>query len=523
MSEAIKGLYKRSAIPPADWTIIIYLNGESDLLDDVKRNYNQLAKFGGELGKVNFIVLFDGLKVPKETKNNLRYKELSPRIYYVSRFENFAEDNHLEEFPKLEDLTRPGNLARIIRRVKSKFPAKKYGYIYNGHAQAGGPSVAQNPMMVKLARLKVGETEKKLIARLKRMYQKEGWVFSGLSEHVDNKAILLAVFEKEKSERFLSYQQMGIELKRSGFNRENDQLGFVCLDCCWGQTLETAECFKNVTRYLVASPDEAAVFGIGYDDFAEFMLKKHSTIRYDELANNLVGIYFKHNYDDYLGSDEFSSMGVSLSCIDLGSYTGIDSFGWKTKDVIWWKFAALAKHLYNNLPALWKVVSWSRRKCVDYTYTKPNEYCVYNIDLMWFVENLLHYNILYGRKSNKHLVDPDLHRYASRLAMELSMRFIKSNLASNYKELEINSIEPQLGGRGLAITFPANTEQFDLSIYADDGVFKGNVYWRKFLQRFAAIADGHEKLTTNKFTPQRKRSYTAKSKWKPLKIQKRRR
>lgn len=44
---AIHQLYRRGSIPEANWTVIIYLNGESDLLDDVKRNYNQVAKFGG--------------------------------------------------------------------------------------------------------------------------------------------------------------------------------------------------------------------------------------------------------------------------------------------------------------------------------------------------------------------------------------------------------------------------------------------------------------------------------------------
>jgi hypothetical protein len=502
MSKAIKGLYDKGSIPKANWTIIIYLNGESDLLDDVKKNYNQVAKFGSELGKVNFVVLFDGLKIPREDKPEPLYRNLHPRIYLVSRFEDFMEDNHLQEFPKQEDLSKPGSLSVILKRIKAKFPADKFGFIYNGHAQAGGPAVNNNKMMVKLARKHENEKGEHFIARLKNKYEKEGWELAGTGKHVDNPALILAVFEKEGNGQFLSYQQMGIELKRSGFNRKDENLGFVCLDCCWGQTIETAECFKDATRYLIASADEASLFGIGYDDFAEFMLKKHETIKYDELANNLVGIYFKHNYDDYLGSDDFGSMGVSMSCLDLGIFyakdkfgrpLAKDEFGRPLEDAITWKMKVLFVYLYENLPGLWKIIHWARKKCVDYTYSDPDDYCTYNIDFMWFLENLLHYNSLFkGRR--KDFYDPELHIHASRLAMELSMRFIKSNLASNYKELEINSTKAQLGGKGLAITFPVNKEQFDKSIYAEDGVFSGNPYWRKFLKRYATLGEETEIL-----------------------------
>ncbi|MBL0267369.1 MAG: hypothetical protein IPP99_01450 [Chitinophagaceae bacterium] len=486
MEGTIKKLYKKGPLPDANWTIIIYLNGESDLLDDVKRNYNQIAKYGSDFGNVNFVVLFDGLKVPKVKARNGASCNLPPRIYYVSRFEEFKDDNYLQEFPKQEDLSKPGNLALIIRRIKKQFPAKKFGFIYNGHGGAGGPAVDDNPMMVKLTTRQLHETEEALIKRLKRKYEKEGWELSGTCTHVDNPEIILAVFIKEKSERFLTYQQMGTELSRSGFSQENGLLGFICLDCCWGQQFETAICFRNVTRYLIASPDEAALLGIGYEDFAEFLLQKHATIKYDELANNLVGIYFKNNYDDYLASEEFSYMGVSLSCVDMGPDSKeLDQFGRIIRDAAYWKMDHLADYLFYNLERLWKVIWWARHKCVDYTYMDdPDFYGTYNIDLLWFLENLLHYNHLYGRRAQ--LIDTELHIRVSRLQTELSMRFVKSNLASNYKGLEVNSTMPQLGGKGIAITFPVTELQVDNSIYGNDLVFDGNKKWKRFVEKFAA-------------------------------------
>ncbi|MBL7733670.1 MAG: hypothetical protein JNM88_21045 [Chitinophagaceae bacterium] len=488
MSSAIKQLYQQGAIPAANWTIIIYLNGESDLLDDVKRNYNQVAKFGSELGKVNFLVIFDGLKVPAAASNKaIAGTDLPPQVFYVSRFERFTEAEPLEEFPKQEDLTKPGNLSHIIDLVKKKFPAKKYGFIYNGHAQAGGPSVEHRQMMVKLDAKRPGEKDEDFEERMKRKYQKDGWKYDGSSEHIDNPSIFLIVLSREGNERFLTYEMMGKELLKSGFSRKNEDLGFVCLDCCWGQTFEAALCFRDSTRYLIASPDEAALLGIGYDDFAEFLLKKQNTIRYDELANNLVGIYFKHNYDDYLSSDEFKDMGVSLSCVDLGDYYATDEFDGKLDDAIIWKMDNLANYLSEHINELWWVVSWARKKCVDYTYQdNPDEYATYNIDFLWFLENLMHYNWLYQEYGGKY--DPVLHAHASRLIMEVSMRLIKSNMASNYKALKINSTTPQLGGKGMAITFPADKDQFELSIYGN-GAFSGNKAWRTFLKKYVALAD----------------------------------
>jgi len=491
MPEAIKKLYKKGALPEANWTIIIYLNGESDLLDDVKRNYNQLAKLGSDFGNVNFIVLFDGLQVPRVREKQMRPRNLPPRIYYVSRFEDFQDDNFLQEFPEQEDLSKPGNLSLIIRRIKSRFPARKYGFIYNGHGGAGGPAVENNPMMVKLAVKHPAETEKSFTRRLKKQYEKNGWELLGTCTHIDNEGIILAVFSKDKSERFLTYEQMGKELLRSGFNKKNGLLGFICLDCCWGQQFETAICFREATRYLIASPDEAALLGIGYDDFAEFLIQKHATVKDDELANNLVGIYFKNNYDDYLASEEFSHMGVSLSCVDMGPDNNVrDPYNRKIGDAAYWKMDRLSDYLYDNLERLWKVLWWSRHKCVDYTYMDdPDFFGTYNIDLLWFLENLMHYNHLFGKRGQ--LVDTDLQIHVSRLHAELSMRFVKSNLASNYKGLEINSTKPQLGGKGIAITFPVTEDQFFNSIYGNELIFDGNKKWKRFIGKFSTYNSGN--------------------------------
>lgn len=491
MEGTIKKLYQKGPLPEANWTIIIYLNGESDLLDDVKRNYNQIARYGSDFGNVNFVVLFDGLKVPRIRGGKTKLKNLPPRIYYVSRFEDFKDDNFLQEFPGQEDLSKPGNLALIVRRIKSRFPARKFGFIYNGHGGAGGPAVDDNPMMVKLAVRQPHETEDSFFRRLKKKYEKDGWELTGTCTHVENPGIILAVFAKDKKGRFLTYQQMGKELLRSGFNQKNGLLGFICLDCCWGQQFETAICFRNVSRYLIATPDEAALLGIGYEDFAAFLLQKHATIRYDELANNLVGIYFKNNYNDYLVSEEFSYMGVSLSCVDMGPDSEeLDYYNRRIRDAAYWKMDHLADYLYYNLERLWRVIWWARHKCVDYTYMDdPDFYGTYNIDLLWFLENLLHYNHLYGRGGQ--LVDTELHIRVSRLHTELSMRFVKSNLASNYQGLEINSIIPQLGGKGLAITFPVTEDQVENSIYGNDRIFNGNKKWKRFIEKYGTYNSGN--------------------------------
>ncbi|MBL7749341.1 MAG: hypothetical protein JNM19_18015 [Chitinophagaceae bacterium] len=487
MSSAIKQLYDKGAIPPANWTIIIYLNGESDLLDDVKRNYNQVAKFGSELGKVNFVVLFDGIKVPEAGSDAEKGDQnLAPQLYYVSRYENFTEAKPLEEFPEQENLAKKGSLAAIVHRIKEKFTAEKYGFIYNGHAQAGGPAVDNKQLMVKLDARLAGETEEAFGKRLERKYARNGWSVENTCEHIDNPAIILVILEKEYDGESLTYEMMGKELEAAGFNRKNEELGFVCLDCCWGHTFEATICFRECTRYLIASPDEAALFGIGYDDFAEFLLKKERTVRFDELANNLVGIYFKHNYADYLTNEVFNQMGVSLSCTDNGEYNSIDPYRRRIDDAVLWKMDKLADYLTDNMERLWWVISWARKKCVDYTYQKDVDYyATYNIDFLWFLENLMHYNNLYDEYGGE--TDPKLHLHASRLAMELSMRFIKSNLASNYKTLEINSREPQLGGKGLAITFPVTSTQFSKSIYGS-GAFSGNNAWRQFLEKYVEMA-----------------------------------
>src|SRR5882762_721089 len=112
--------------PPAKWTIILFISAENDLMEHMKIVYNQLAKVGSTRGEINFVVLFDGLKLPD--KKNLKTKIGCPTVYYVTRYNNYPDGEIVDCYKQRreDDLTNEKNLPRMLRRIKDKFPADHF-------------------------------------------------------------------------------------------------------------------------------------------------------------------------------------------------------------------------------------------------------------------------------------------------------------------------------------------------------------------------------------------------------------
>lgn len=108
--------------PKAKWTIIFQIASESDLINDMISIYDKISTVGSVLGKVNFVVFYDGISiagVPFPGK---------PSIYYVRQGLTFAED---APFPirqlTNEDLTNPQVFNGAMTSIKNRFPADHWG------------------------------------------------------------------------------------------------------------------------------------------------------------------------------------------------------------------------------------------------------------------------------------------------------------------------------------------------------------------------------------------------------------
>ena len=316
--------------------------------------------------------------------------------------------------------------------------------------------------------------------------------------------VLMVLFVKSSDFEALSYLTLSKVIHRVFCNDRatgKKKLDLLVLDSCWGQTLENGATFKDVTEFLVASADEMAVLGIGYEGFCNFLLTQPQ-IKPSELANFIVAEYFQTEYDDYQSSPEWANMGVSLTCIET-TYL----------DQIITLFSSLSQHLQQNLVTHFYIIHLARLQCMAYTYDlKADDYKIYSIDLIWFLENLQEYNRLPSGKA----IDQALEELVSCLLRLLSLYYIKSYLASNYtvKMPGENGmlgglskrplIEPVIGGKGIAIIFPSRKKQFNLSFYNTEDLpkkrkdelsrFLSKWKWGEFL---SAYVDHKHQITKN--------------------------
>src|SRR4030095_3532542 len=113
------------ALNEVKWTIIVLMAAESNLEEDFKEVYDQMARVGSNQDEVNFVVIFDGLNLPATPDGRVT-------VYHVIRNNFFHEVTekkaYVKRFPeRLDDLSDPKNLHEVLLYVKKKFPANHYG------------------------------------------------------------------------------------------------------------------------------------------------------------------------------------------------------------------------------------------------------------------------------------------------------------------------------------------------------------------------------------------------------------
>jgi len=191
------------------------------------------------------------------------------------------------------------------------------------------------------------------------------------------------------------------------------------------------------------------------------------------VANLLVSIFYCTNYADY-DSDvpEFRKMGVSLTSVSFSNFQPfIDSFTTLCRYLI--------DKLKNKDDQTYVLIRNARSQCLDYTYKDTDklkagkiDYPMFNIDLIWWLENLLYYN-----------VDMPLDNKIFEVINQLQNNVIAGFMGNNYKKSSPGS--RAIGGNGIAICFPANKEHSEESILKDNKItFFKTTGWKELLNKY---------------------------------------
>ena len=92
----------------------------------------------------------------------------------------------------------------------------------------------------------------------------------------------------------------------------------------------------------------------------------------------------------------------------------------------------------------------ARKKCADFTYVsnEANAYPLYNIDCIWFVENVINQFELLPQIDSNNLI-----RMANKLIIQIKLKLIIGFLSNNYKTADVTSQAINNGGYGITLRF----------------------------------------------------------------------
>jgi hypothetical protein len=250
------------------------------------------------------------------------------------------------------------------------------------------------------------------------------------------------------------------------------ELKFVMLDCCWGMMLENVSIFKDATRLLIASPDEMPALGIGYQNLCEAILERPQ-IKPEELGKMMVAVFYAERYADYEDPDDpdntvFAKMGVSLTCADTLEF----------ENKIFPKLEEFCGVLETVMPSFRDNLRLALDACKDYTYANPQVYDMYNIDLVWLLENIIFQNPNPSTPNLRKIND-----LALELIRDLKVYLMSGFLANNYQKASLG-VEA-IGGKGISITFPRRIVDYDDSELAEE-FFPIDV-WKSMIKKFYNI------------------------------------
>ncbi|MFM6925872.1 MAG: clostripain-related cysteine peptidase [Ferruginibacter sp.] len=437
------------------WTIIMQISAENNLFDDMLNVMQELYNIKtadnsiDEFDDVNFIVIFDGLRAEKFSTDFARPSiyEVKPNSSFLLDFPNPEINGHRIK----EDLSNTNTLTAVYEYIRHYYPAKQFGFICKGHGGPGVGDIGSGQFYEKIFKVPAdvaGDEDK-----IKDLISKKikGWTFEGAYEikgyipcNDDNRYVMVIL--SRNNNKALTYRKLS-EVLYDVFKRE--KRAFLFLDCCWGMQIESAYTFMNNCEYFIASADEMPAAGIGYDDFLAKIICRPRIIG-REIANMLLSVYFTNKYDDYdVDIEEFRHMGVSLTNLKTDALREFIN-----------KFNTLCEYLCREMDQLGILILKARKCCRDYTYVVPDEYAVFNIDMIWFFENLRYFN------DKLCINDEELSGMLLEIIYILTVKLRYGYLGNNYDDALLGT--EALGGKGITITFPETRDLFDISFYSSE-------------------------------------------------------
>ena len=295
---------------PAEWTILIFMNGDNNLEQDALINFRQLARVGST-DAVNVVVQFDRIKKYAHTQpdwsQTLRFritKGMEPVPKYAAG--DIGEAN-MGDGKVLSDFVTWG---------MTKYPANRYMLVIWDHGQGWRLFLSD---LLKRGRAltksrAIGLNDDLASLRSSSVLLRNASGVAGLNgETAPFRSAPGSPYRSasndETNDDVLFNREMEDSLKKSLAGKKLDVIGF---DACLMSMVETAYAFHDVARYLVASEELEPGLGWKYDDWLSTIVA-NPTQDASSLAKATVQSYQKYYTDPSTGDPQTTMAAFDLA------------------------------------------------------------------------------------------------------------------------------------------------------------------------------------------------------------------
>ena len=407
----------RQRSPRAEWTVMIFMDGDNNLEEDALIDFTEIAKVGST-DKVNVVVQLD--RIGKYvTSDNERYPFWTQTLrFHMTKGITPSPDSTPVEYDIGEANMGDGRtLADFVSWSRTRFPAKRYALIISDHGQGWRGILPPTDELRALVSGSGGD----LLSR-----PRVGNVIAAFPFRAALGSPFRTVSFDETDKDKLYNREAQDSLSAALHGEKLDLIGF---DACLMAMAETGYAMRGVADTLVGSEDLEPGTGWQYDDWLE-RLTRTPVMDGRALGKVMVESY-RRRYGTTAAYREPNTK-TTLSLTDL-----------TTMDALADSISALSKSLISKFDAEKQNIKDARAACSVYApdaLGDGRDY-FYHIDLARFCEQL-----------SQHTRDPEIRQRARSV-----LGAVKAAVLDNYVG---DARRGTFGSNGLAIYFPPNGSSY---------------------------------------------------------------
>jgi Clostripain family len=424
--------------PLAEWTILIFMNGDNNLEGDALINFRQIAKVGST-DKVNVVVQFDRIA---------KYAHTTPDWSQTLRF-RIAKG--MEPIPSnaVQDIGEanmgdPAVLAAFVTWGRQAYPAKHYMLIIWDHGQGWRLFLANLLKKDRMLR-----KSRALMQQATVQGQRQAAATLRTGSGVASPQGHTAPFRSAPGDPFRSasndetdndvlYNREIEEGLKQALNRGKlDVIGF---DACLMSMVETGYALRDVGKYLVASEELEPGLGWKYDAWLSKLIA-NPAVSPAEMAKLSVSSY-KEYYSNPDNPDPYAAA-TTMAAVDLGKITELAQ-----------SVTVFSETAISHIDSVLQTIIEARSATPAYA---PG-YQFHHVDLQHFMEQVA-----------KGATDTALQQKARDV-----IAMIQAAIIDHYAGPERQG---PYGSNGLAVYFPATQSEYAADPYAEGGYEKDNTFF----------------------------------------------